>query len=94
MHSRDVPKDSVAHDTNSSPLTWDLNEPTPEMWDMFLRRVDIVEGVITSLQANMRELNGKGPLSITNMSFLDEVISNPHTPRGPIDEFLRDLEED
>ncbi|MCD7467734.1 hypothetical protein HAX54_005346 [Datura stramonium] len=53
-------------------------------------RVDVIEGVVSSLKADARELKGRAPLSNLDMSFLDEVMNIPNTARGPIDYLLRD----
>ncbi|MCD7471666.1 hypothetical protein HAX54_012261 [Datura stramonium] len=48
----------------------------------------MIEGVVSSLGADVRELKSKAPLSRTDLSSLDEAMVSPHIARGPIDVML------
>ncbi|MCD7470327.1 hypothetical protein HAX54_010064, partial [Datura stramonium] len=49
-------------------------------------RVNVIEGLVSSLNADMRELKGRTSRSDPNMSFLDEAMAALRTTWGPIDD--------
>ncbi|MCD9645431.1 hypothetical protein HAX54_034315, partial [Datura stramonium] len=54
-------------------------------------RVDVVEGAVSSLRADVRELQNRAPVADPGMSFLDEAMGAPSIALGPSDDLFTGL---